>query len=171
FVLTSRKKFRNMGKIKKKIMKKTTLLGILFLIMGLIQAQEKKINFSAYTTWDYSNIPESSLIDHRGKFTFGLGLQGNYEFNKKIELILGVAYIDKGYNEKTTNFGPTDGLETRVTHWWYAYLSVPVKVQFNFKNGKWKLYTAGGVENDINLDGNGNYVFKDFAQSVVFNIG
>src|SRR5690606_30416569 len=72
---------------------------------------------------------------------------------------------------KTTNFGPTDGLETRVTHWWYAYLSVPVKVQFNFKNGKWKLYTAGGVENDINLDGNGNYVFKDFAQSVVFNIG
>src|SRR5690554_13288 len=152
-------------------MKNIILFTIAFLSIGFIHAQEKKIKFSAYTTWDYSNIPESNLIDHRGKFAVGGGLQGSYGFSEKLELILGLAYIDKGYNEKTIGFGPTDGLVTGISHWWFAYFSVPVKIQYNFKNGKWKWYAAGGIENDFNFDGNGFYIYKDFAQSAVFNLG
>lgn len=152
-------------------MKKTLILLIIILFFGLSNAQEKKIKFSAYTTWDYSNIPPSDLIDHRGKLAFGFGLQANYEISKKFEIVTAIAYIDKGYNEKTTGFGADDGIVTRITPWRSTYLSIPIKVQYNLLNDKWKFYIAGGIENDFHLSGNGIYIYEDFAQSITFNLG
>lgn len=147
------------------------LFGTFITNMTFLFAQERKLQLSAYTTWDYSNIPESNLIDHRKKLAFGFGIQSNYTLSKRVELIIGAAYIDKGYNEKTTSPGSDDGLETKINHWRYAYFSVPTKLQYNIINKNWKVYLAGGVENDFNFDGNGHYTFKEFAQSIVLNFG
>lgn len=152
-------------------MKKVTLIALVFLNVTFAYAQENKLKFSVYTTWDYSNTPEIDFIDQRGKLAFGLGLQTSYEVNKHFDFVIGAAYIDKGYNQEITGPGSTDGIETRLSHWRFNYFSVPAKLQYRFRRGDYNWYFAGGIENDFSFGGSGRYKFEDFAQSVVMNIG
>lgn len=152
-------------------MKKLILLALILLTTSFTYAQEKKLKFSVYTTLDYSNIPRSDLIKHSGKLAFGLGLQSSYEIFKNFDLVVGAAYLDKGYNEEITGPGADDAIQTKVNHWWYAYFSIPVKLQYSFVTRDFKWYAACGIENDFNFDGSGSYIFEDFAQSMVMNIG
>lgn len=152
-------------------MKRIFLLSLLLLASVSVKAQEKKLRFSAYTTFDYSHIPETKQLNHYGKFAFGFGLQGNYALTERLDVVLGLAYIDKGYREKYEGFGPTDGRELYDTKWWHAYISIPVKLQYNFGKDTYRWYVAGGVENDFHFDANGGYRYKDVAHSVVVNLG
>jgi hypothetical protein len=153
-------------------MAKRIFFVVAFLInLVLVQAQDKRLYFAPYTTWDYSNIPYSSVFPHRGKLALGLGVQTNIRLSKRIESIIGVAYIDKGYVTKRSNIEYTHGFQPRVNRWWYAYISFPIKIQYNFKIKNKKMHVGGGIENDFNFDGNGHYIFNDFAQSVTLNFG
>jgi hypothetical protein len=146
-------------------MRYTIILLIIVLVSFSTYAQDRALGLSFYGTIDYSNIPESILIDHRGKITPGVGMQINLKIGQRIDLLSGIAYIDKGYSVRYNP--PGDG----ISRWWYAYFSVPTKIQYNFYRGNRTYYLAGGIENDWNFDGNGHYKFEDFAQSYTLNLG
>lgn len=156
--------------------KKLLLVIILSFVLGSINAQDRKIYFSPYSTWDFSNIPYSADFPHRGKLAIGVGIQSNILISKKIEVIIGAAYLDKGYATNPDDFVVAyppifEQIDKRISRWWYAYFSIPVKLQYNFKLKERALYAAAGIENDFNFDGNGHYVFEDFAQSFTVNLG
>lgn len=150
---------------------KTVILPLLCLFFITAKSQEKRLYFSAYTTFDYSNITPEKTIDHRGKFSFGLGIQANYKFTERIEGILGVGYIDKGHREKSIDPGPTDDIEVFKSANRHTNLSIPIKIQYNFTLSKNKIYSALGIENDIFLAGSGGFYERSFAQSFVINFG
>ena len=136
----------------------------------MAMCQEKRLYFSAFTTFDYSNIAKSDKIDSWGKLAYGLGIQSNYKFSENGELLLGFSYIDKGFTEKWT-FQGFDSGGTFTSSWWHAYISVPVQIQYNKIRNYWKFYLAIGITNDFNFDGSGGHSIKPFAQSLIVNIG
>jgi opacity protein-like surface antigen len=128
------------------------------------KAKKIDIGFSYSSDYCYRTLKADAsnkwIADSRNemeipKIGYTVGLNLAYKLNTKLVVEAGVLFSDKG--EKTRKISYTEsasGQSERYTiyKYHYNYLDIPIKVNYYFPIGKFKLYATAGVSTNIFLN-------------------
>jgi len=165
-------------------MKKSSVLLVVFLVLGMIMSANAQVHFGVLGGVNLANVSIDPMPEEGMEFSnltcFGFGAVLDYYLSESIALHLEPMYLQKGtkYGMTIEGFGEVGG-EMNAT-----YIEIPVMLKFEFGANNVRPYIMGGPTIGYNLSAEMKMSFegeeetedmketiKDFDYGVVFGGG